>query len=54
MQGNETLTNVRTVIQEPLGENENRSSLIEPSQISNEIQVWTENFEQKNIDRIMK
>ena len=57
MQGNETKcneTNVSTVIQEPLGENENRSSLIEPSQISNEIQVWTENFEQKNNDRIMK
>ena len=54
MQGNETLTNVSTVIQGPLGENENRSSLIEPSQISNEIQVWTENFEQKNNDRIMK
>ena len=54
MQGNETLTNVSTVIQEPLGENENRSSLIEPSQISNEIQVWPENFEQKNNDRIVK
>ena len=54
MQGNETLTNVSTVIQEPLGENENRSSLIEPSQISNEIQVWTENFERKNNDMIMK
>ena len=54
MHGNETLTNVSTVIQEPLGENENRSNLIEPSQISNEIQVWTENFEQKNNDRIMK
>ena len=54
MQGNETLTNVSTVIQEPLGENEDRSNLIEPSQISNEIQVWTENFEQKNNDRIMK
>ena len=54
MQGNETLTNVSTVIQEPLCENENRSNLIEPSQISNEIQVWTENFEQKNNDRIMK
>ena len=54
MQGNETLTNVSTVIQEPLGENENRSNLIEPRQISNEIQVWTENFEQKNNDRIMK
>ena len=54
MKGNETLTNVSTVIQEPLCENENRSNLIEPSQISNEIQVWTENFEQKNNDRIMK
>ena len=54
MQGNEILTNVSTVIQEPLGENESRSNLIEPSQISNEIQVWTEDFEQKNIDRIMK
>ena len=54
MQGNETLTTVSTVIQEPLGENENRSSLIEPNQISNEIQIWTENFEQKNNDRIMK
>ena len=54
MQGNETLTNVSTAIQEPLGENENRSSLIEPCQISNETQVWTENFEQKNNDRIMK
>ena len=54
MQGNETLTNVSTVVQEPLGENENRSNLIEPSQISNEIQVWKENFKQKNNDRIMK
>ena len=54
MQGNETSTNVSTVIQEPLGENESRSNLIEPSQISNEIQVWRENFEQKNNYRIMK
>ena len=54
MQGNETLTNVSTVIQEHLGENESRSNLIEPSQISNEIQVWTEDFEQKNNDSIMK
>ena len=55
MQGNETLTNVNTVIQELLGENESRSNLIESSQISNEIQVWTEEtFEQKNNDRIMK
>ena len=37
-QGSEILT-VSTVFQEPLGENENRSNLIEPSQISNEIQV---------------
>ena len=29
MQGNGTLTNVSTVIQEPLGENENRSNLID-------------------------
>ena len=49
MQGNETLTNVSTV-----SENEDRSNLIDPRQISNEIQVWTENFEQKNNDRIMK
>ena len=54
MQGNETFTNVSAVIQEPSGENESRFNLIEPSQISNEIQVWTENFEQKNNDRIMK
>ena len=32
-QGKETLTNVSTVIQEPLGENENRPNLIESSQI---------------------
>ena len=54
MQGSETLTNVSTIIQEPLGEDESRSNLIEPSQISNEIQVWTENVEQRNNDRIMK
>ena len=54
MQGNETLTNISTVIQGPLGENENRPNLIEPTQISNEIQVWTESFEQKNNNRIMK
>ena len=53
MQSNGTLTNVSTVIQEPSGENESRSNLIEPSQISNEIQVWKENFEQKINDRIM-
>ena len=31
-----------------------RPQLIEPSQISNEIQAWTENFEQKNNDRLLK
>ena len=54
LQGNETLTNVSTVIQEPFGGNESSSNLIEPSRISNEIQVCTENFEQKTNDRIMK
>ena len=39
MLGNKILTNVSTVIQEPLGKNENRSQLIEPSQVSNEIQA---------------
>ena len=54
IQGNETLDDVNTVIQGPLGEDDNGTLLIEPSQISNEIQAWTENFEQKNNDRIMK
>ena len=31
-----------------------RSQLIEPSQLSNEIQSWIVNFEQKNNDRIAK
>ena len=31
-----------------------RPRLVEPSQISNEIQAWTEIFEQKNNDRISK
>ena len=34
------------------GENNPENQLIEPSQISNEIQAWTELFEQKNNDRI--
>ena len=54
IQSNETLDNGNTVIQGPLGEDDNRNLLIEPSQINNEIQAWTENFEQKNNDRIMK
>ena len=36
--GNETLTNFITVLQENLGENNPRNQLIEPSQLSNEIQ----------------
>ena len=54
IQGNEALDNVNTVIQGPLGEDDNRTLLIEPSQVKNEIQAWTENFEQTNKDRIMK
>ena len=50
--GNETLTNFNTVVQDSLGENNPENQLIEPSQISNEIQAWTELFEQKNNDRI--
>ena len=53
-QGNETLTNVKLQSQESLGETESRPRLVEPSQVSNEIQAWTEIFEQKNNDRITK
>ena len=52
--GNETLTNFNTVVQGSLGENNPENQLIEPSQISNEIQAWTDIFEQKNNDRIEK
>ena len=53
-QGNETLTNINTIVQGSLGGDENRPQLLEPSQISNEMQAWTENFEQKDNDRLMK
>ena len=53
-QGNDTLVNVDSNIQGNLDNFERGSQLIEPSQLSNEIQAWTENFEQKNNDRIMK
>ena len=53
-QGNDTLVNVDSNIQGDLDNFELRSQLIEPSQLSNEIQAWTENFEQKNNDRITK
>ena len=52
--GNITLTNNNVVVQETLGENRFGEQLVEPSQISNEIQAWTEIFEQKNNDRIEK
>ena len=52
--GNETLTNVNTVIQGDLGENNLDDQFTEPSQISNEIQAWTQIMEQKNNDRIEK
>ena len=53
-QGNETLTNVNLQSQESLGETDLRPRLVEPSQVSNEIQAWTEIFEQKNNDRLTK
>ena len=53
-QGNDTLVNVDSNIRGNLDNFELGSQLIEPSQLSNEIQAWTENFEQKNNDRIMK
>ena len=53
-QGNKTLTNVDTGVEETLGDSELRPQLFDPSQICNEIQVWIESFEQNNNDRIMK
>ena len=53
-QGKETLTNVTTVVQESLGGDETSPLLVESSQISNEIQAWTENVEQKNNYGVMK
>ena len=52
--GNVTLTNNDAVIQSNLGENNSDYNLVEPSQISNEIQVWTQIMEQKSNDRIEK
>ena len=50
--GNEILTNFNTFIREDLGENNSENQSTEPSQISNEIQVWTQIMEQKNDDKI--
>ena len=52
--GNEILTNLNTVVRESLGENNLENQLPQPSQISNEVQVWTRIMEQKNNDRIEK
>ena len=52
--GNEALTNVNTIVQGGLGENNLENQSTEHSQISNEIQVWTQIMEQKNNDRIEK
>ena len=42
------------IVQESLGENSLGNQLTEPSQASNEIQVWTKIMEQKNNDIIAK
>ena len=49
-----TLTNNNTVIQSNSGENNSENILTEPSQISNEIQVWNQIMEQKSNDRSEK
>ena len=40
--------------QESLGENNLGSQLTDPNITSKEIQVWTQNMEQKDNDRMMK
>ena len=52
--GNMTLTNSNLVEQENLGSNILENQLTEPSLISNEIQVWTQEMEKRNNDRIGK
>ena len=52
--GNETLTNLNENVQGYLGDNVSENQLAEPSQTSNEIQVWTQSLEQKSNDRITK
>ena len=51
---NATLTNFNVNVHESLGENNSENQLAEPSQFSNEIQVWTQIMEQKNDDKIEK
>ena len=52
--GNETSTNINVNVQENLGDNTSENQLAEPSQTSNEIQVWTQILEQKSNDRKTK
>ena len=52
--GNITLTNSNLNVQESLGELNSENQLREPSQISDEIQVWTQIVERKNTERIEK
>ena len=52
--GNMTLTNSNLVDQENLSPNILENQLTEPSLISNEIQVWTQEMEKRNNDRIGK
>ena len=52
--GNEALIDLSNVAQGNLGEISSENQLTEPSQISNEMQVWTQIMEQKNNDRIEK
>ena len=52
--GNEALIDLSIVAQGNLGENSSENQLTEPSQMSNEMQVWTQILEKKNNDRIEK
>ena len=52
--GNINLTNSNSNFQESLGEPNLENQLREPSQISDEIQVWTQIVERKNTERIEK
>ena len=52
--GNETLTNLNMNVQGDLCDNISENQLVEPSQSSNKIQVWTQTLEQKSNDRITK
>ena len=52
--GNLTLTNSNLNVQENLSEPNLENQLREPSQISDEIQVWTQIVERKNTERMEK